>query len=343
MALLDDVRLAVGSRIAEGFFNGTARFAGLHPKARPARHGVEVLRDIPYVGDGKKEHLLDVYRPAGDRGAGASRDPEGLRPVVLYVHGGGFRILSKESHWLMGLAYAKRGYVVFNINYRLAPRYPFPMGLEDCAAAFSWVKANAARHGGDASRMVLAGESAGANLVTALTMALTYERPEPFARRAFDEGLVPRAVIPACGVFQVSDIARIRRRKPRMPGFVADRLHEVERAYIGAHAASPGISLDLADPLTVFERGDRPARNIPPFFLPVGTKDPLLDDTRRLARALEGLGVPVTARYYEGEVHAFHAFYFREKARACWVDTFQFLDEHCPRQDGDVARGSHEA
>src|SRR5690606_5988723 len=123
------------------------------------------------------EHRLDVYRPA---------HAEGPRPVVLYVHGGGFRILSKETHWLMGLYFARRGYVVFNIGYRLAPKHPFPAALEDSADALGWVVQNAHRYGGDPTRLVLAGESAGANLVTSLTLACCYRREEPYARRVFD-------------------------------------------------------------------------------------------------------------------------------------------------------------
>ncbi|MFO0635528.1 MAG: alpha/beta hydrolase [Nannocystaceae bacterium] len=88
-----------------------------------------------------------MYRP---QGAAESR------PVVLYVHGG-FRVLSKDSHWIMGLAFARAGYVVFNIGYRLAPRHPFPAALQDAAAALAWVHEHAARAGGDASRLVLAG------------------------------------------------------------------------------------------------------------------------------------------------------------------------------------------
>jgi len=101
-------------------------------------------------------------------------------------------------------------------------RTRFPTPLEDVCRAFDWVVKNAERFGGDPSRIVLAGESAGANLVTSLALALAYERPEPFAKLAFATGVVPRAVVPACGVFQVSDLARLKRRKPAMSSFIAD-------------------------------------------------------------------------------------------------------------------------
>ena len=250
--------------------------------------------------------------------------------MVLYVHGGGFRILSKETHWLMGLYFARRGYVVFNISYRLAPKHPFPAALEDSADALAWVVRNAERYGGDAKRLVLAGESAGANLVTALTLACCYERDEPYAKRVYELGVRPRATLPACGIFQVSDVERFRRRRPNLSPFLMDRLEEVSHAYLGRDHGVHGRALDLADPLCFLERGAQPVRPLPPFFLPVGTKDPLLDDTRRLTRALEALGVEADTRFYEGEIHAFHALVFRPAARQCWKDTFEFLDRHCP-------------
>jgi acetyl esterase len=324
-----EARRYVGAAMVDGFFNAASRVGRLHPNAKPERHAVEHLTDVRYLGGDHEAHLLDVYRPVH----ATSAEPPPYRrysgppwPIVFYVHGGGFRILSKDTHWIMGLSFARRGFIVFNVSYRLAPKHRYPAAIEDVCRAFAWVMANAERYGGDTSRVVLAGESAGANLVTSLALTLAYERPEPFAREAFATGVVPQAVLPACGVFQVSDIQRLKRRKPGMSKFIADRLHEVERAYLGPgpHAHS----LDLADPVVVLERGDKPARPLPPFFLPVGTKDPLLPDTRRLAQALQGLGVVAEDVYYPGELHAFHAVVLREPARRCWDETFAFLNRH---------------
>jgi acetyl esterase len=316
-----EARRHVGAFLVDGFFNSASRLGRLHPQAKPERHSVEKIADIRYFdGHGHiKEHLLDVWRPTDP-------PPEGGFPIVFYVHGGGFRILSKDTHWIMALGFSRRGFLVFNVSYRLAPKHRFPCAVEDVCRAFTWVVENAKRFGGNTSRLVLAGESAGANLVTSLAVALTYRRDEPFARAAFDTGITPRAVVPACGVFQVSDLQRLKRRKPKMSSFIADRLHEVEHAYIGKGPHEH--SLDLADPLVVFERGEKPDRPIPPFFLPVGTKDPLLPDTRRLAEALRKLGAEADDRYYPGELHAFHALVMRPNARQCWSDTFSFLKRH---------------
>lgn len=317
--------------MVDGMFNSASRLALLHPHTKPTRHAVEHLRDLRYRDGAMREHLLDVWRPAQ---LTISSPPPFRRyagppwPIVFYVHGGGFRILSKDTHWIMGLLFARRGFLVFNVSYRLAPRHRYPAAIEDVCLAFAWMIENAARFGGDTSRVVLAGESAGANLVASLAVALAYERDEPYARAAYSTGVVPNAVVPACGVFQVSDMARFQRAKPRISTFVADRLREIEQAYLGSVACE--ASLDLADPLLVFERGSVPSRALPPFFLPVGTRDPLLPDTRRLGAALRTLGATAEEKYYGGELHAFHAFVLRTQARACWHDIFAFLDRHVP-------------
>lgn len=316
--------MSVGGLVLDGFFNATARLGRFHPLSRPERHGVEVLADIPYLPEsGLREHLLDVYRPT--RTAHRARRYDGPPwPIVFYVHGGGFRILSKDTHWLMGLAFARRGFLVFNVGYRLAPRHPFPAAIDDVCRAYAWMTQHAAELGGDPSRVVLAGESAGANLVTSLALSLAYERREPFARAAFATGVVPKAVAAACGVFQVSDIDRIGRRKPTLSRTIVDYMRKMEREYLGRDPH--GTLLDLADPVVALERGEAPSRPLPPFFLPVGTKDPLLPDTRRLATAVRGLGSVAEDRYYPGEMHAFHAFTMLPAARTCWNDTFAFLE-----------------
>jgi acetyl esterase len=316
--LLATLRARAGRTLADSAWWSLAQARRL-PRAQPARHGVERLADIPYGTTGLRAHTLDVYRPI---------DRKGPLPVVLYVHGGGFRILSKDTHWLMAILFARRGYVVLNINYRLAPAHPFPAAIEDASDALAWAVANAARFGGDATRLVLAGESAGANLVTGLAIATSWQRPEPWAKRLWDRGVRPGAVLPACGVLQVSDMARFERKK-KLPSFLRDRLHEVENAYLPP--GSPGTSnRDLADPLVFLENASAPERPLPPFFAGVGTADILLDDTRRLAAALARLGTPCVANYYPREIHAFHALLWRPNARAFWSDMFAFLDERVP-------------
>lgn len=308
------LRRQLGGAATTAFFYGLSNAARLHPQARPERHGVEVMRDVPYRPSGSPDHLLDIYRPL---------QRSGPLPVVLHIHGGGFRILSKDTHWMMGLAFARQGAIVFNVSYRLAPRHPFPAAVEDVCAAYEWVLAHAADHGGDPGRLIVAGESAGANLTTSVVLATTFERPEPFARRVFERGVVPVGAMPFCGLLQVSEIDRFWSRR-RLSPWVTDRMEEIASAYLGG--PEPEHGLDLANPLVVLESEATPARPLPPFFAPVGTKDPILDDTRRLQRALERRGVSCETTYYPGEPHAFHAFVFRKQARLCWADAYRFVE-----------------
>jgi acetyl esterase len=314
-SLYESLRRRAGDAAVHGLFRGLAAAGRLHPLARPERHGVERIVDLAYHRDGSAEHRLDLYRPLNHAGP---------LPVVVYIHGGGFRILSKDTHWIFPLMFARRGYLVYNINYRLAPRYPFPAAVSDACAALEWVAARAGVDGGDLSRLVLAGESAGANLATSLTLATTYRRDEPYARRIFDLGLPVRAVLPACGLMQVSDPLRARLgRRPNT--FMADRFTEIAEDYLRGSEHSLPDQLALADPLLFLERQVAPERRLPPFFIGVGTADPVLDDSRRLQNALERLGARCEIRTYDREMHGFQAMVFRANAQRYWREAHAFL------------------
>lgn len=118
--------------------------------------GVIVRRDERY---GQHErHRLDVFTP--EQGAGP-------RPVLVFVHGGGFVAGDKRqpgSPYLDNIALwaARHGMVGVNITYRLAPDFKFPAGSEDLAAAVRWVRGHAAEIGADPQRVFLLGTSAGA-------------------------------------------------------------------------------------------------------------------------------------------------------------------------------------
>jgi acetyl esterase len=295
---------------------GAAAWAAL-PQAQPERHGVHRTIDVAYREGGDPAHLLDVYRPIA-----AS---ESLRPCVLYIHGGSFRILSKDSHFMMGIEFARAGYVVFNINYRLAPAHPFPAAVEDVADAYRWVVSEARRWGADPDRLVVAGESAGANLALDLAIMTSYERPEPAARRLYALGVVPKAVVPLCGILQVSDPARARGRV--VPFLVQDRIDALALSYFGSQDTSARAERALADPLLILEAG-RSTRPFPPTFASVGARDALEEDTVRLERALKRNGVDCEARIYPGEGHAFQALTFRAAVRRQWDDLFAFLGRH---------------
>jgi acetyl esterase len=320
MPILEDLSRLKGKLdglLLEQAFVRLSRLGQFHPNARPEKHGVEVIKDVPYRDSALVEHRLDVYRPI---------ERKGPLPVVLYVHGGAFCILSKETHWIMALAFARRGYVVFNINYRLAPRHKFPAGIEDVCRCYEWLGKNVELWGGDPERITLAGESAGANLVTALSIATSYERPEPWARAAFEAGIQPKAVVPACGLFQVTDTQRFE-RMGKFPRWLTRHLSDIERHYLGGVEHAHERALDLANPLSHLERGETPARPLPRYFVGCGTKDVLLDDSRRLKAALDRTGATCKLVVYPGELHAFNAFVWRDAAKDYWNQCHGFLGE----------------
>lgn len=257
------------------------------------------------------DQVLDVIVPVGARGP---------LPVVMHVHGGAFTMLSKDSHHRIAQAFARRGYLVVNVGYRLAPDYMFPAAPADVAAAYRWVVDHSSEFGGDTSQLVLAGESAGANLVLGLAIAATTRRAELYARRVFETGVAPQAVVSFSGLLQLSDVDRFDGLK----GLVATReLRRIRAAYLGGTVATP----ELADPLVLLESSPQFHRPFPAVFAPSGTADPLRDDSQRLSLALRRAGVHVDAPLYDGEPHSFHAFMWRENARRAWSDAFDFLDD----------------
>lgn len=323
----DLIRRRISSRFVYRVFDrslhGLSYLLRLYPGWQPARNGVEVLCDLPYSESPLAEHTLDVYRPL---------DRKGPLPMILYVHGGSFSSLSKDTHWLLGLRFASQGFLVFNINYRLAPRYPFPAALLDCCKAYRFIVRHGPEYGGDLCRLALAGESAGANLITTLALCTSYERTA--LKELFDLGVRPAAVIAACGLLQVSDSERLLAQHPTSSWLRG--LSEMLSTYL-LPADGVGDELRaLVDPLLFLERSGPPQQPLPAFFVPVGTRDPLLDDSRRLAAALKHLGADCDARYYEGEIHAFHTLLWRRNAQRCWQDIFSFLNAHLGQSRGQA-------
>lgn len=83
-------------------------------------------------------------------------------PVIVFIYGGGWRDGAKDHYAFAGRALASRGYMVVLPDYRLFPKTRFPGFLEDSAKALAWVHDNIGQHGGDAGRVFLSGQSAGA-------------------------------------------------------------------------------------------------------------------------------------------------------------------------------------
>ncbi len=305
---------ALRSRAFDGFAHAFMRVRFGLPDLHPRRFGLVLERDVVYGPTGRSSHTLDVYTPAR---------ASGPLPVVMYVHGGGFSMLSKDTHRVMAYAIASRGYLTFNVNYRLGPRHLFPKPLEDAATALLWVAEHCERYGGDPTRIILAGESAGGNLVTTLATMASYERPEPFAREVYDARVPVRGVLATYPILDFTDIARMLSH-PRMPSWVKMLMVDAALSYLGAHYDEAARTAPLASPLLILER-EAPSRPLPPFFISCGTRDPLFSHARRLAQALEAHGVQSELHVSPGEIHGYDAMVWRPAAREKWKAAHAFM------------------
>ena len=111
------------------------------------------------------------------------------KKVLIWYHGGGWVLGSMYEDHNVCLRLAKlTGYIIVNVDYRLAPEYLFPTAMEDGYKAFEWVVANIARYGGDPHQVILAGESAGGNL--AATVASEYLKNLPEGEESRTKGLL---------------------------------------------------------------------------------------------------------------------------------------------------------
>ncbi len=151
--------IAPQSEVAEVSRLNTSR-----PNPRPSFAGpVQVVRNVVYRTEGDRPEFLDLYVPSGPI-------PAGGRPVVIAIHGGGWRQFNKE-HFAPKLAsLTQLGYMVVAPNYTLAApgRPSWPENFEDVRAAVRWVRGNAVPLGADPDRIGAIGESAGAHLATLL-------------------------------------------------------------------------------------------------------------------------------------------------------------------------------
>jgi acetyl esterase len=283
---------------------------------------VEVQHNIPYRSTGKRSHLLDIYR---------LRDAVGSLPAIVYIHGGAFSMMSKDTHRIMAYVLAAQGYQVFNVNYRLGPVHTYPKPLKDAMAAFEWVLDNGAKYGADTDRLAIIGESAGANLTAALAYCATHPRPEPFTRSLFERNARIACVAPLYGLLDLHDVQRFWRdpdKNRRMASWIKGEIRGTAYSYLGRRVKR-ALQFPLASPLRLFEkpavRGSRP---LPPFFTTVGTADPLLGDTIRLSDALQRRDTECELHVFRGEIHAFNVLLWRAAAREQWGALFGFLEQH---------------
>jgi acetyl esterase/lipase len=117
------------------------------------------IHNVPYVPGGSVDQELDIYFPT---------EGDGPFPVVLAIHGGGFRWETKTNYLRYASFFNGLGYALVSIDYRLAPSFTYPAQVQDSFCALAWIYASAATYGFDTERIVAVGESAGGYLVAML-------------------------------------------------------------------------------------------------------------------------------------------------------------------------------
>ena len=220
-----------------------------------------------------------IVRPAGPPAA-----------VYVDIHGGGFCIGWAAQHDAANARLAQdAGVAVVSVDYRLAPEHPYPAGPDDCVDAARWVVEHGAAELG-AARVIIGGDSAGANLALRTALALR------------DEGL-GHALVGAHLVYGVFDLSLTPSNRAATDTLVITRRDaEMFHAYYSPGASNEDLRAPGLSPLYADLRG------LPSTLLLVGDADPLLDDSLFLHARLGAAGVEAELVLFPDAPHGFVSF-----------------------------------
>jgi len=270
--------------------------ATVQPGATPLyEQPVQVARSfgpqlVPRYGSGPAmESVEQCELPTADGGSFTVRclRPVDARGVIVYLHGGG---------WVLGggldgndtqgriLAESTRCTVVL-VDYRLAPEHPFPIPLQDAKAATAWAASNLASLAQTDAPLIIAGDSAGANLAIGV------------ARSARTEGPKLAQVVLAYPITDC-DFERASYNDPANQLLLDRRGMEW---FWGHYVADPAARTDPdASPLR-----DQDLSGLPPTVVLTAEHDPLRDEGEEFAARLQAVGVDVQQRRFDGQMHGF--------------------------------------
>ena len=249
----------------------------------------DIRRLRVFAGAGKSGPVLPKG-VAGSPGTVGGVGGEWIRPpdcppdaAILYLHGGAWTLGWYDSHRrLVGQLCRDSGLAAFAADYRLAPEHPFPAAPEDCLAAYRGLLAS----GIPASRLALAGDSAGGNLVLATLMA---------ARDSGDP--LPAAAVcisPMIDLLATGESFGAGGDALLDAGFAMENV----RRYLGG--------ADPRDPRASPYYGD--LSGLPPLLVQAGGDEILLSDARRLEAMARAAGVQAELSVWPGMWHVWHTF-----------------------------------
>jgi acetyl esterase len=297
LRFLDGHRIRSGARTMDpkaqivGEFVKSIRVPGYYPPLPELRQQLRVmvsLMDEPAPTLARIEDIR-IPGPAGEiparvYSASTATTPQ---PAVVYFHGGGWVQGDLETHHgLCGRLAKHAGVLVVAVDYRLAPEHKFPAAVDDCLAAYRWVRAKGRDIGADTTRVAVAGDSAGGNLSATVSQL------------AASEG----SPVPTCQVLiypAVDFSLDTESHREMVEGHVIPR----ERVlwYMAQYLRNDADKTDLrASPLRAPSLEGQP-----PAMIVTAGFDPLRDEGRAYGDRLRGAGVDVVYREYPGQIHAF--------------------------------------
>lgn len=238
-------------------------------RVRRDGQGPTVTRDIPYADPAHERQVLDVYAPPG------ARD----RPVVFWIHGGGWQTGDKSEVQLKPQAFTDRGYVFVSTNYRLLPQVEMKTIVEDIARSIRWVHDHIRDHGGDPNRLLIMGHSAGAQLAALVSIDDRYLQAQGLSLE------IVKGCVPVDGdTFDIPAIIETAETRCRVHG-----LPQAKYGHREKFGGDPAKHREFSA-VTHVARG----KGIPPFLIMhVAGHPDTSAQARRLANVLEDAGVPV--------------------------------------------------
>ena len=281
------------------FYLSATRSDRKRDAAIPLPTGVTQLRNISYGSHGE-DSLLDVYYPEGTNAP---------LPTIVSIHGGGYVYGTKEIYRRYGMDMAKRGFAFVNFNYRRAPKWKFPTPLVDTNAVLEWIVQNARRYHLDPDRIILLGDSAGAQMTSQFAAMVTNPDYGKLFGLKFAKVHI-RAVGLFCGLYDLKEMGAAPRRG-------------MHKDYFG--------SLPKDDPR--FCCLESITADYPPAFVTTGTEDFLRDLAQPMYEHLRAKGVEAEWKCYgqEGDKTACHVFHVNiplPEAVACNDDAAAFFRNH---------------
>jgi len=247
----------------------------------PLPDDVAVKRDVEFGKGGEKPLLMDIITP--------KEKPEEAMPVLVFIHGGGWRGGDKASGYRRLVDFAQKGYFCATINYRLSGEAHFPAQIEDCKCAIRFLRSKAKKYGIDSESIGVWGSSAGGHLVALLgTSGGVKELEGKGGHEEFSS-----EVQAVCDWFGPSDLVGIVEKG------VHSRPNNPIALLLGGPVKDNLEAAKLASPVTHIDKDD------PPFLIMHGEKDPVVPiaQSELLHKKLKETGVESKLKILKGMGH----------------------------------------